>query len=228
MTNDVAAWPDTPFMALVFDFDGLIVDTETPEFKAWQAVFSAHGCELPLETWALGIGTRDAVDPYALLAQLSGASVDRVEIRATVQAYYHEMTLEQRLLPGVEGYLIAAQRAGMGLALASSSRHDWVDPHLDRFGIRHYFEAVVCADDVAQVKPHPELYQLAMEQLDAPPDSSIAIEDSPNGVLAAKAAGMYCVWVPNAITVNLAAPQADLRLNSLAEMPLHELLTTLE
>lgn len=213
--------------ALVFDFDGLIVDTETPEYHAWQAVFAARGCDLPLETWALNIGTRGVVDVYALLAERSGVPVDRAQVRAEVRAHYNELAQEQGLLPGVQGYLDAARAAGIPLAVASSSRHDWVDPHLHEHGIWDYFQAVVCADDVERVKPDPALYQLALARLDVASQAALALEDSPNGVLAAKAAGMCCVFVPNMITANLATDQADFQLASLAELPLQELVARL-
>ncbi|MEX1018444.1 MAG: HAD family hydrolase [Litorilinea sp.] len=213
--------------ALVFDFDGLIVDTETPEFAAWQAVFAARGCELPLATWVLNIGTRGVVDPYALLAEQLGAPVERETVRGQVRAHYDALIQDQQLLPGVGDYLEAARQAGIQLAVASSSRHDWVDPHLHAHGIRDYFAEVVCADDVTEVKPDPELYRLALRRLDRAPAQAIALEDSPNGVLAAKAAGMYCVFVPNAVTAHLTAAGADLQLTSLAQMPLAALVATI-
>jgi HAD superfamily hydrolase (TIGR01509 family) len=210
--------------ALVFDFDGLIVDTETPEYAAWQAVFAARDCELPLETWVLNIGTRGMVDPYALLAEGSGQPVDREEVRQAVRAHYDRHAQDQGILPGVIEYLEAAQQAGIALAVASSSKHDWVDVHLRRHGIWDYFQTVVCADDVERVKPDPALYQLALARLDVPGRAAIALEDSPNGVRAAKAAGMFCVVVPNAITAHLPLHEADLQLASLADLPLPGLL----
>jgi HAD superfamily hydrolase (TIGR01509 family) len=214
--------------ALIFDFDGLIVDTETPEFNAWHSIFTAHGCELPLATWALNIGTHGAIDIYEVLAQATGQPVDRTAIRQAVRAHYATNTNGQTLLPGVRAYLDAAHQAGIRLAIASSSKHEWVDKHLAEQGIFDYFHAVVCANDVEEVKPHPALYLLALERLGVPASAAVAFEDSPNGILAAKAAGIYCIAVPNSITCNLPLDQADLHLTSLASLPLAELLARFE
>lgn len=215
------------FQALVFDFDGLIVDTETPEFAAWQAVFRSRGGEVPLATWVLNIGTHGVIDPYALLEEQTGAPVVREDVRAEVRAHYEALVLEQALLPGVGDYLEAARSAGLRLAVASSSKHAWVEPHLEAHNIREYFDAVVCADDVEVVKPDPALYLLALQRLERPAHVAVALEDSPNGVLAAKAAGMRCVFIPTGVTAHLEAAGADLRLSSLADLSLPALLARL-
>ena len=210
--------------ALVFDFDGLILDTEGPEFKAWQEIYAAHGCHLALETWAACIGTRDAFDPYADLAALAGRALDTAAIRAAHAARVGELIAFEPVRPGVRDYLDAARRLGLGLAVASSSSRQWVAGHLERLGLADRFDVLRCAEDVTRVKPHPDLYVAALKALGAAPVAAIALEDSPNGVLAAKRAGLFCVAVPNPLTAKLDLTAADIRLASLDELPLPALL----
>jgi len=210
--------------ALVFDFDGLILDTEGPEFKAWQEIYAAHGCHLALETWAVCIGTRGAFDPYADLAALAGRALDTAAIRAAHEARVGELIGLEPVRPGVRDYLNAARRLGLGLAVASSSSRQWVAGHLERLGLADRFDVLRCAEDVPRVKPHPDLYVAALDALGAAPVAAIALEDSPNGVLAAKRDGLFCVAVPNPLTAKLDLSAADIRLASLDELPLPALL----
>ncbi len=210
--------------ALVFDFDGLVLDTEGPEFRAWQEIYAAHGCSLSLETWAVAIGTVGAFDPYADLERRLGRPVDRDAVRETRRRRMSELIAAEEIRPGVQGYLEDARRLGMHLAVASSSSRDWVAGHLARLGIIEYFDCLRCSDDVREVKPSPELYQSALEALGVAAREAIALEDSPNGVLAAKRAGIFCVAVPNSLTCQLPLDHADLTLSSLLELPLEGLI----
>ena len=210
--------------ALVFDFDGLILDTEGPEFKAWQEIYVAHGCHLALQTWAACIGTRDAFDPYADLAARAGRALDTAAIRAAHEARVAELIAFEPVRPGVRDYLDAARRLGLGLAVASSSSRRWVVGHLERLGLADRFDVLRCVEDVPRVKPHPDLYVAALNALGVSPVAAIALEDSPNGVLAAKRAGLFCVAVPNPLTAKLDLSAADIRLASLDELPLPALL----
>ena len=126
--------------------------------------------------------------------------------------------------PGVRDYLDAARRLGLGLAVASSSSRRWVAGHLERLGLADRFDVLRCAEDVTRVKPHPDLYVAALKALGAAPVAAIALEDSPNGVLAAKRAGLFCVAVPNPLTAKLDLTAADILLASLDELPLPALL----
>lgn len=210
--------------ALIFDFDGLILDTEGPEFTSWQEVFAAHGLTLPLSTYAVAIGTADAFDPLAELERQLGRSVDRERIRAARRARNQELIAAQALRPGIEAYLARADQLGLRLGVASSSTRDWVAGHLERLGIIGHFACLRCRDDVARVKPDPELYRSALAALGARPDQAVALEDSPNGILAAKRADLFCVAIPNPLTRRLRLDQADLRVDSLADLPLEQLL----
>jgi HAD superfamily hydrolase (TIGR01509 family) len=213
--------------ALIFDFDGLILDTETPEYESWVEVYQAHGCVLPLEQWTASIGLGAGAirfDPYADLASRLGRPVDRDAIRAVRRARFSELVAAQPILPGVVDYLHEARRLGLRLGVATSSDCAWVNGHLARLELAGYFDAVRCADMVTHAKPHPELYLAVTAALGVAPGEAIALEDSPNGIAAAKAAGLFCVAVPNPLTRHLALDRADLRLASLMDLPLSALL----
>ncbi|MEA2635806.1 MAG: hypothetical protein QOH92_2573 [Chloroflexota bacterium] len=213
--------------ALVFDFDGLIVDTEVPIFRAWQRIYREHGQELPLDRWLTIIGTSSgSFDPVQELGERLGERLDEGALDALERLYYAEATALQQLLPGVDDYLTLAPQFGLKTAVASSSTRKWVMEHLERFGIGRKFDAIVCREDVKKTKPDPELYRTALQRLEVQPDEAIALEDSTNGILAAKAAGLYCVVVPNLLTADLDLTEADLRLLSLEAMSLPTLLET--
>lgn len=212
--------------ALIFDFDGLILDTELPDYRSWQEVYSSYGCELPLQAWGQIVGGTGAsdFDPHTHLEQLSGQKLDREEVWITRRKQYLDTISEQPVLPGVIDYLDEAERLGLQLAVASSSPENWVRGHLARLGLYQRFEAIKTADDVARTKPDPELYLKALEALSVKSNEAIVFEDSPNGVKAAKAAAIYTVAVPNQVTGQLQFEGADLRLGSLADMPLADVL----
>lgn len=211
--------------ALIFDFDGLMVDTEVPAFQSWQEIYRAHGHELLLDDWALCLGTsHDAFDPLTDLATRLGRPVDRTELETLRQSRKGVLAAEQQALPGVVEYLNEARRLGLLVGLASSSPHAWVDGHLERLGLLGYFDTIQCAEDVPRVKPDPALYLAVLAALGVRADEAIVLEDSPNGVRAANRAGIYCVAVPNALSMLLVLDHADLRLASLADLPLAALL----
>jgi HAD superfamily hydrolase (TIGR01509 family) len=211
--------------ALIFDFDGLIVDTEVPIFRAWQRIYREHGQELPLDRWLTIIGTASGpFDPVIDLAKKTGTKLDQGELKALEVLYYQEASALQQLLPGVIDYLVAARQLGLKTAVASSSTRKWVMDHLNRFGIGGHFDAIVCREDVKRTKPDPDLYLTTLERLGARPDEAIAFEDSSNGIHAAKAAGLFCVVVPNLLTVDLDLTEADLRLLTLEALPLREVI----
>ena len=218
----------TQTRALLFDFDGLILDTETPEYQVWQAIYREHGFELPDEEWGkiiggYGISSFDAAEHLALLSQ---GRLDSVSLRDRHRSESHAITLAQAILPGVVDYLHEAKRLGLKLAIASSSPHSWVDTHARRLGILDYFDRVICADDVGpgRTKPNPDLFLLALDRLQVRANEAIVFEDSPNGVRAARSAGIFVVAVPNTVTSQLSIENADLILASLTDLSLHELL----
>ncbi len=214
--------------AVVLDFDGLIVDTETPIFEAWFAAYRRHGHDLGLDLWQQALGTHGTFDPLSHLDSLCGGTLDRQALLAEVQAETSRGCSAQKLMPGVRRLLEDARLLGLRRAVASSSSSGWVEGWLQRHGILHLFEAVATRDHVSRVKPDPELFLLAAARLGTEAPACVVFEDSANGMRAALAAGMRCVAVPNALTARIPRPRVDLEIRSLAERPLIEILRVLE
>jgi HAD superfamily hydrolase (TIGR01509 family) len=213
--------------ALIFDFDGLILETEEPIYRSWKEVYEAHGVPLPFELWLKTVGSSNqAFHPQQYLEQSLGGPLPQDEIDRRV-ARRVELVLAEPLRPGVLDVAEAARAAGMKVGVASSSSRDWVRGHLERLGIIDLFDCLRCRDDVEHVKPEPDLYLASLDCLGVAANQAVAIEDSPNGVIAAKRAGLLCVAVPNRITADLDLSQADLRLTSLANVTLPQLLEQL-
>lgn len=215
--------------ALVFDFDGLILDTETPELMAWQETFAEHGCELTLEVWVDSIGRPPgSFDPCRHLAELARREIDLEFVREQTRVRARKAVWSQPLLPGVEELVMEARSAGMRVGIASSSSLGWVRGHLERFGIDDAFDAMVCREDTTRHKPDPAPYRAILEKLDVSSHEAIALEDSPHGLAAARAAGMICVAVPNQVTRQVPLSSAHLRFESLAEISLARLVRQAE
>jgi len=211
--------------ALLFDFDGTIVDTEGPAFRAWHETFEEHGHELLLDDWSAAVGTLGGYDPVDHLERLTGRRLDPVATRDVVRRRHHELVEVEVLRPGVSDYVEGALARGIEIAVVTSSSDDWVAGFLDRLAIAEAWHSFHCANGVAAVaKPRPDLYLAALAALRVGPSEAIAIEDSPNGVRAAKAAGLACVATPNVVTRTLDLSEADIVVGSLAELPLAELL----
>ncbi len=210
---------------LIFDFDGLILDTETPDFQSWMQIYSEYGVPFPTSSWMNAVGgSRDLFDPYKHLESQLNQPIAKDEILAERRRIDNELVLAQNPLPGVEEYIDDASTRGLMLGVASSASRGWVIPHLSRIGLSPHFHCIKCGDDVSHVKPAPELYQAVLLELGVLASEAIAFEDSPNGVAAAGQAGIYCVAVPNAVTSQLSLDEADLRIESLADLSLDDLL----
>jgi HAD superfamily hydrolase (TIGR01509 family) len=206
--------------ALIFDFDGLIVDSESPGFQAWSEVYAMHGCSLPFDKYSACIGTIGGFDLHGYLEEQSGRSFDRVDLEQACNTRWLELMTTQPVLPGIAACVLSAKNRGLKLAIASSSTRKWVTRNLQKFGLFNAFDAICTSDDVTAVKPDPALYLLALERLGVRAEEAIAFEDSPNGILAAKRAGIFCVAVPNPLTKDLPLELADRRLHSLEEFDL--------
>jgi HAD superfamily hydrolase (TIGR01509 family) len=214
--------------ALIFDFDGLILDTETPDYQTWQSIYRDHGFELPQDEWGKivggwGISTFDAAAHLSLLSQ---GRLDSVSLRDRHRSESSALLLSQPVLPGVIDILRQAKQLGLKLAIGSSSPHSWVDTHAKRLGIFDYFDTVVCEDEVGigRTKPYPDVYLAALKQLQVQKNEAVVFEDSPNGVRAARTAGIFVVAIPNPVTSLLTFEGANLTLRSLKDLSLHELL----
>lgn len=207
--------------ALIFDFDGVIIDTETSDFRTWQETFRYYDAELDRSLWVDAIGaSREAFDVYQHLEDSTGVKRDREAVRLQRRRRYLDLVEASPILPGVTEYILEARRLGLRLGVASSSSRAWVEGHLMRRGLLKHFDCIKAAEDVSRVKPDPELYAASVAHFGIRPPDAVAIEDSANGVSAAKQAGLFCVAVPNRMTRELPLDRADIRLEALTDMPL--------
>jgi beta-phosphoglucomutase-like phosphatase (HAD superfamily) len=229
---------------VVFDFDGLILDTERPVFAAWQEAFAEHGCPpLTLDEWAKEIGTSGGLDLVELIRTRATVPFDEEAMHARRRRRRDQLLMGETARPGVKAWLDEADQLGLPLAIASSSPLDWVEPHLERLGLLGRFAFIACfggevspgahlartvlgdrylGGRVLAGKPAPDTYLAACAAIGVKPAAALAIEDSPHGVSAAKAAGLWCVAVPHEITEQLDLSHADLRLGSLADATMLE------
>ena len=209
--------------AVVFDFDGLIIDSEWVIFESAVAAFAAHGHDLPVDAWAAVVGTSER-DERASWDQLCAAcGIDGTFAREDFEAAYTAQDRSNRdalpLLPGVRALADALRAEGVGLGIASSSSRAWLDRHVGRLGIEGHFPVRVGADLVGgRGKPAPDVYVRACEELGADPRASVALEDSQHGIAAARAAGMAAVGVPGRVTASHDFSAADLVVASLEEL----------
>lgn len=212
--------------ALVFDFDGLILETETPAYQAWVEIYREFGHELPKQLWLDYIGREGGwFDALAYLEGLVGPRDDREAINERRDTRKSELVMAVVETAGLRELLIEAKSRGLRLAVCSSSTPKWVHGHLDRLGLSTFFDHIQCRDRPdLRAKPAPDLYLAACAGLGVRPDDAIAFEDSRNGMLAAQAAGMRCVVVPNELTIAMDLDGADHRFESLAAISLGELL----
>ncbi|HEY1455810.1 MAG TPA: HAD-IA family hydrolase [Candidatus Dormibacteraeota bacterium] len=216
------------FRAIVFDFDGLILETEQPIYQSWLEVYRAHGEELPYERWIQTVGSTNATfHPQHHLEERLGRALTQ-EVLENRIARRTALILQNAVLPGVVDLIEAARRRGMEVGVASSSACDWVRGHLLRLGILHRFDCIRCRDDVAHAKPEPDLYLSVLDCLGVRASEAFAVEDSPNGITAAKRAGMKCLAVPNPITERLDLSHADAVVRSLADVNLDEVMERLQ
>jgi HAD superfamily hydrolase (TIGR01509 family) len=218
-----------PLKALIFDFDGIIIDSETPEYQTWQHIFAQYGIDLPMKAWEKGMGSSvEAFDPPVYLEMRLGKPVDRPALRLQQHKLLLEILESQPPLPGIEQYLRRAKERGIKVAVASSSGIEWVRGNLDRLGLRPGFHVLCTSEDVPVVKPDSALYNLALTRLGVEANQAVAIEDSPNGIRAARAAGIFCLAVPTPVSRDLDLTQANLVIPSLEALALDDLADLLD
>jgi len=213
--------------AVVFDFDGLIMDSEWVIFESARAAFEAHGHSLSVEAWSTVVGINDDHEPrwWELLCEAAGTTgfartdFDLAYASSEPREALKAAMLELPALPGVEVLVDSLTAHGVALGVASSSSRGWLERNLERLGLVHRFATLVGADVVGGVgKPAPDVYLRACADLGAEPARSVALEDSVHGVAAAKAAGMRAVAVPSHITSTHDMAHADLVVASLEDL----------
>ncbi|MET0261517.1 MAG: HAD-IA family hydrolase [Rariglobus sp.] len=199
--------------ALIFDFDGLLVDTETVLIDAWVQLHEEDGLKADRAVLHHIVGHTDVAHDY-WAAYAPGA--DRGLLEERYRATARKLTLAAPPLPGAIALLKAAREAGLKIGLASNSTHTHVEGHLKHRGMLGYFDFIACRDDVAVGKPEPDVYLAALRGLGVRAEEAIAFEDSLPGHVAAHRAGLRVVVVPNPSTVHFDFPHAAIKLESLA------------
>jgi HAD superfamily hydrolase (TIGR01509 family) len=210
--------------ALLFDFDGLIIDTESAVYQGWREFYASHGHHLAIHTWAQCVGTDFGVyNPKAELEAFTGKTFDWVTAEAEIEARIRELLQGYDALPGVRELLGEAAAAGLPCSVASSSHLNWVTGWLSHLELAHCFTNVSCRDHVALIKPAPDLYLDAAGKLTVDAAEVVVFEDSLNGLRAAVSAGMRCITAPGPLTRHLDLSASWRQVSSLAEVSLGEL-----
>ena len=218
----VVAWLNVPVRreAIVFDFDGLLMDTETVLVDCWRYEWRQHGLELDLGTFFVDHGGDVTDERYRQLAAAVGPGYDYEASHARRTAYRDELLGRLPFRDGIDAWLTEARSAGLRCAVASSSPERWVTRWLRRAGRLEAFGVLAFGDEVSSPKPAPDVYLLALERLGLGPGQAVAIEDTPHGVAAAKAAGLACIAIPNPFVEAARLAAADLVLSSAADLTL--------
>lgn len=210
--------------AIIFDFDGLVFDTETYDLQAFEKLYEEYNLDFQKVEWIKSIGSSLSFDPYERLLS-NFPKVSRDQFRTKRSRIYQEILEGKLPREGVVEYLKRAKQLGLKIAIASSSTRSWIDEYIDKLGILSFFDYICTSDDVKNVKPDPELYQRVLSYFKIAPNEAIVFEDSPNGSLAAIRAEIPCVIVPNETTYSLSFDdRIALRLNSKKDMTLDEVI----
>lgn len=206
--------------AVIFDLDGVLLDSEPLHFRAARQVFSHHGKTLTDDAYRRSIGL-GAVETWTAWKATYGLEAGVAElIELDEQGRLAEIGNGVVPIPEAVSLARRLHEGGVPLAIASSSTPETIDAELDALGLGDLFPVRVSGEHVARSKPAPDVYTRTAERLGVPPQSCVAIEDSPVGVRAAKAAGMTCVAVPTDWTANGDFGEADVTLESLRYFPL--------
>ncbi|SDI48641.1 HAD family hydrolase [Alteribacillus bidgolensis] len=214
--------------AVIFDFDGLIMDTETPQYEVLQEIFYEYNSNLPLSVWQKEIGTSTDFCPFRYLESKTKKKFDKENLQKALDRRFQQRLAKEAARPGVKNYLNEAKRLGLHIGLASSSNYQWVSTHLKNLGLFPFFKCIKTSDDVENVKPDPSLYLEAAKCLQVDPKECIVFEDSANGALAAKKAGMSCVIIPNKVTNELEFCNVERRLLTMEECTLNQIIDEIE
>jgi HAD superfamily hydrolase (TIGR01509 family) len=213
----------TTLGAIVFDFDGLIVDTEGAGFISWLEVYERFGAELNLNDWSQATGYIGGFDPAVHLERLLGRRLDWSQLIPEREARNWALTLQARTLPGIEPLFQAARERGLRIGVASNSGNGWVEDGLKRLGLRTLVDAVVTREMVLNPKPAPDVYLKTAQALGIEPNRAVALEDSEPGCRAAKQAGMKAVAIPNRFSERQDFKVADLIVRSAEDLDLKRL-----
>ena len=211
--------------AIIFDFDGTIIDTETAWYVVFKNAYKQYGVDLSLETYSQCLGTNlNSFNPYTYLTTHHNISMDVEEFKKSIQVDYAKLIENEAARPGILNLLQEAKKSGLKIGLASSSHREWINKFVNILGLENYFECYCTADTVTNVKPHPELYLQALDKLGVQANEAIAIEDSPNGAKAAVTAGLHTIVIKNTLTEQLPFGHGHHTIASLEDYKLQDLI----
>ncbi|MFF3214409.1 HAD family hydrolase [Streptomyces sp. NPDC002886] len=208
--------------AIVFDFDGLLMDTETTLLECWQYEWRQHGLELDPANFFADHGGDVTAERYRRLAAAVGPGFDYETSHARRLSYRDELHSGLGLRDGIDAWLTQARDAGLRCAVASSSHEEWVTSMLARVDRLDAFDVLAFGNEVPSPKPAPDVYLLALDRLGLDPGQTIAVEDTPHGAAAAQAAGLSCIAIPNPFADPARFTAANLVLATAAELPLQD------
>lgn len=203
--------------AILFDFDGVILDSEWPIFQSWHRLFAREGHVLDQNEYVNCIGSDFEVwSPQLLLEELTGK-----HFNWDIENPARQIEIERDLataepMPGVRK--LVESLTNKPTAVVSSSSHRWVDGWVNKLDLAPHFNTTVCRGDAPKIKPAPDLFLEASRQLNVNPRECLVIEDSMNGLLAAHQAGMSVLAVPNRLTRALDLSAANWMVDSLEEL----------
>lgn len=210
---------------IIFDFDGLILDTETPELEAWEKAFFENGLIFPSARYLEGIGVvSDNLYVQEIIREMAHSDAQVQKINRDYQRFVAQSDAMNQPRAGIMDLIHDAEKLGLLLGIASSSYRVWVESNLQRLDLISHFDPICTRDDVTHSKPDPELYNLVRSRWDFSPQEVFVLEDSPNGIKAAKNADLFCVAVTNPITSQMDVSQADMVFSSFLDFSLHEFL----
>jgi putative hydrolase of the HAD superfamily len=219
----------TKIKGIIFDFDGLILDTETAEVHIWEKVFQQFGLVLPMDRYLQYVG--HATDNQFVQSFMHDMGLTDEQIESALGEYEHLFSSSDYFntpREGIREFILSGKDSGLNLGIASNSYSNWVIGHLRNLKLEQFFDPICTREAVSNSKPDPEIYNLVLKNWKFAPQEVLAFEDSPNGILAAKNAGIVCVAVPNPLTANMDISNADLIFNSFTEMNLHEIIRNFE
>lgn len=203
--------------AFIFDFDGLIIDTESVVYQSWLEIYKTYNVDLPLSKWESIIGSsNNTFDPFEYLDQHTKLNINQPSLLSRFEKTLQEKTRSLPMLPGVVTYLKWAKKNNLFIGLASSSTRMWVSSHLNELGIETMFDIIRTSEDVNNVKPFPDLYLSVKKFLCLDDYEAVVFEDSRNGIIAANKAKFFTIAVPNAMTRNMDLSAANFILNTLS------------
>jgi len=206
-------------LAVIFDMDGVLVDSYQAHFQSWRMVAASRGRSMSLEEFDATFGRTSREIIAALWPESASSDEEIARLDAEKEAAFRSILADDfPPMPGVESLLESLHAAGFALAVGSSGPPENVDLVLDRLRKRSLFEAVVHGMDVTRGKPDPQVFLLAAERLGVPPRHCAVVEDAPLGIDAAKAAGMASVGLVSTGRTRAALAAADLVVGSLGKL----------